>query len=122
MAAAREMIGPRLAAFNAWLAAEGVAADGVRMGIGLASGPVMSGSVGSDRRLEYAAVGDTTNLAARLEAATKDSDYDVLVSAATRELAGEDLPSAGTVTVRGRTGAVETFGLSSRADGRTPAP
>ena len=104
LAAAREMIGPRLEAFNAWLAAEGVAADGVRMGIGLASGPVMSGSVGSDRRLEYAAVGDTTNLAARLEAATKDSDFDVLVSAATRELAGADLPSAGTVTVRGRTG------------------
>ncbi len=111
VAAAREMIGPRLEAFNAWLAAEGVAAGGVRMGIGLASGPVMSGSVGSDRRLEYAAVGDTTNLAARLEAATKDSDYDVLVSAATRELAGADLPPAGTVTVRGRTGTVETFGL-----------
>ena len=91
--------------------AEGVAADGVRMGIGLASGPVMSGSVGSDRRLEYAAVGDTTNLAARLEAATKDSEFDVLVSAATREQAGADLPSAGTVTVRGRTGTVETFGL-----------
>ena len=111
VAAAREMIGPRLEAFNAWLAAEGVAAGGVRMGIGLASGPVMSGSVGSDRRLEYAAVGDTTNLAARLEGATKDSDFDVLVSAATRDLAGADLPSAGTVTVRGRTGTVETFGL-----------
>ena len=122
VAAAREMIGPRLAAFNAWLAAEGIADEGVRMGIGLASGPVMSGSVGSDRRLEYAAVGDTTNLAARLEAATKDSDYDVLISAATHALAGEDLPSAGTASVRGRAGAVETFGLSSRADGRTPGP
>ncbi len=113
LAAAREMIGPRLAAFNGWLSAEGVAADPVRMGIGLASGPVMSGSVGSDRRLEYAAVGDTTNLAARLEAATKESPHDVLVSATTRELAGEDLPAAGTVTVRGRTGSVETFGIGA---------
>ena len=123
VAAAREMIGPRLEAFNAWLAAEGVAADGVRMGIGLASGPVMSGSVGSDRRLEYAAVGDTTNLAARLEAATKDTEHDVLMSKATRDLAGEELPAAGTVKVRGRTGTVETFALgpSSPAGGRTPA-
>jgi adenylate cyclase len=120
LAAAREMSGPRLEAFNAWLAEEGIASGEVRMGIGVASGPVMSGSVGSDRRLEYAAVGDTTNLAARLEAATKDSDHDVLVAAATRDLAGEDLPSAGTVTVRGRTGTVETFGLSSPADARTP--
>ena len=37
------------------------------MGIGVASGPVMSGNVGSERRLEYAAVGDTTNTAARLK-------------------------------------------------------
>ncbi|HEV2786497.1 MAG TPA: adenylate/guanylate cyclase domain-containing protein, partial [Solirubrobacteraceae bacterium] len=60
LAAAREMAGPRLARFNAWLAEEGFGAA-FSLGVGLNSGPVMSGMVGSERRLEYAAVGDTTN-------------------------------------------------------------
>ena len=38
--------------------------------------------------------------------------FDVLIAGATRELAGEELPPAGTITVRGRIGTVETFGLS----------
>ena len=41
------------------------------MGIGLNSGTVISGQVGSERRMEYTTVGDTTNTAARLEAMTK---------------------------------------------------
>ena len=49
----------------------GAAATGFRMGIGLNSGHVMSGHVGSERRVEYAAVGDTTNTASRIEALTK---------------------------------------------------
>ena len=43
------------------------------MGIGLNSGTVMSGQVGSERRIEYTAIGDTTNTAARLEGMTKGS-------------------------------------------------
>ena len=113
LAAAREMIGPRLEAFNAWLAAEDVAADGVRMGIGLASGPVMSGSVGSDRRLEYAAVGDTTNLAARLEAATKDSELR-RAGLGGHPRAGRRRPALGGHRDGARQdGEVETFGLGA---------
>ena len=74
LAAARETIGERLERFNAWLVAEHQA-QGLRMGVGLNSGMVMSGNVGSLRRLEYAAIGDTTNTAARLEAATKDTGH-----------------------------------------------
>ncbi|MEA2468683.1 MAG: adenylate cyclase [Thermoleophilaceae bacterium] len=67
--AAREMLGPRLKTFNDYLRAEGMG-EGFRMGVGLNSGHVMSGNVGSERRLEYTAIGDTTNTAARLEGMT----------------------------------------------------
>ena len=49
------------------------------MGIGLNSGPVMSGNVGSERRLEYTALGDTTNTAARLEGMTKGTPHQLFV-------------------------------------------
>ena len=52
--------------------------DGFKMGIGLNSGPVMSGNVGSERRLEYTALGDTTNTAARLEGMTKGTPHQLL--------------------------------------------
>ena len=84
LAAAREMIEERLPRFNSQLGAMGVKAD-FRMGIGLNSGPVISGNVGSERRLEYAAIGDTTNLAARVEAATKDTPNMLLFTESTRD-------------------------------------
>src|SRR3954470_24924303 len=67
LAAALEMRDVRLPDFNAWLRSEGLSEDGFRMGVGLNSGHVMSGNVGSERRLEYTAIGDTTKTARRLE-------------------------------------------------------
>ena len=75
LAAAREMLGVRLPRFNAWLGERG-SASRCGMGVGLNSGDVMSGHVGSERRVEYAAVGDTTNLAARLEGMTAEAGVD----------------------------------------------
>ena len=73
----------RLEQFNAWIRERGLG-DGFKMGIGLHSGPVMSGNVGSARRLEYAAIGDTTNTAARLEGMTKGTPYQLFVGEPTR--------------------------------------
>lgn len=104
LAAAREMRDVRLPRFNAWAAGEGVS-EGFRMGIGVASGPVMSGNVGSRRRLEYAAVGDTTNTAARLEGLTKDTPHMLLIADATRGALTRtvpDLAAVGALDVRGR--------------------
>jgi class 3 adenylate cyclase len=85
LTAAREMLGERLPRFNCWLAEQGFE-DGFRMGIGLNSGPLMSGTVGSSRRLEYTAIGDTTNTASRLEAMTKQKPHSILLSESTRRL------------------------------------
>jgi adenylate cyclase len=81
LAAAREML-DRLERFNAWIRDEGIAVR-FKMGIGLNTGGVLSGNVGSARRLEYTAIGDTTNAAARLEAMTKGTPHQLFVADAT---------------------------------------
>jgi adenylate cyclase len=108
--AAREMLGPRLDAFNGWLASQGL--ESLAMGVGLNSGPVMSGTVGSERRIEYAAVGDTTNVAARIEKMTKEYGVGLLMSGATRAQLGDDagaLLPVGESAVRGRSTSVELW-------------
>jgi adenylate cyclase len=112
LSAGREMLEQRLPAFNAWLGEGGLGS--LRMGVGLNSGPVMSGTVGSERRLEYAAVGDTTNVAARIESMTKDRGGGLLLSGATYELLGDAaqaLQPAGVAELRGRAEAVELWTL-----------
>jgi adenylate cyclase len=120
LAAAREMLA-RLERFNAWIRERGLG-DGFKMGIGLHSGPVMSGNVGSARRLEYAAIGDTTNTAARLESMTKGTQYQLFVGEATRDRlssAPDGLEFVSELEVRGREHGIRVWGL--RADA-APAP
>src|SRR5262249_34880607 len=90
LAAAREMLHERLPLFNEWLTEQQL--DEFRVGIGVSSGPIMSGNVGSERRLEYTAIGDTVNTASRIEAHTKDGEHAVLLSEETRDLLGSDVP------------------------------
>ncbi|MEA2273007.1 MAG: adenylate cyclase, partial [Solirubrobacteraceae bacterium] len=52
IAAAQEMLGPRLASFNEWMAERGIESP-FEMGIGINSGHFMAGNVGSQDRLEY---------------------------------------------------------------------
>ena len=114
LAAAREMLQLRLPRFNEWLRDEGSRDGGFAMGVGVSSGPLMSGNVGSERRLEYTAIGDTVNTAARIEAHTKDVAHHVLFSDSTRELLTrpEELVLVGDITLRGKTSPTRLWGFA----------
>jgi len=104
-AAAREILDTALPRFNAWLLEERLADAPLEAGIGLNSGFVMSGLVGSERRVEYAAVGDATNVAARLQALGRDAPGRLFLSEATHERLGaaaDGLRRHGSVALKGR--------------------
>jgi adenylate cyclase len=85
LATSREMLDERLPRFNAWLR-EHKLGEGFKMGIGLNTGPIMSGNVGHTRRLEYTAIGDTVNTASRIEGMTKGTPYSLFVAESTHAL------------------------------------
>ena len=59
---------------------------GLAIGVGLNSGPVIAGNVGGAGRLEFSVIGDAVNVAARVEAATRDTGDTVLLAGRTNEL------------------------------------
>jgi len=97
-----------LQAFKRELGAEDLAFD---VGIGLHSGPAVVGLIGSEKRREYTAIGDTVNLASRIEGLTKDAKRRILVSRDTMERCGArfEFVSCGTFPVKGRAQPVELF-------------
>ena len=120
LATARDMVEVRLPRFNAWLRSNGPGED-VRMGVGLNSGPFMSGNVGSLRRLEYTVHGDTVNTASRIEGLTKTLGGPILLSESTRAALLQppaDLRAVGEVEVRGRRSGIVLWTV----DGAGPPP
>jgi adenylate cyclase len=115
VAAAREILAERLPRFNDWFREQGYG-DGFRVGIGLNSGPFMAGNVGSEKRLEYTAMGDTINTASRLEGSTKESDFYALLADSTRAALVSpvsDLVAVGEVGVRGRHGSLQVWSIEA---------
>ena len=115
LAAAREIIAERLPRFNDWLREQDYG-DSFVIGIGINTGPFMAGNVGSEKRLEYTAMGDTINTASRLEGSTKESDFYLLLADSTREAvaaAGSGFVAVGEVEVRGRQDRIRTWSIEA---------
>lgn len=85
----------------------------IRIGVGIASGDVVAGYTGTRQRATYTCIGDTVNIAARLEAHTKEVGRAVLFDAATREQLGDTRPcdALGAVQLKGKLSGVEVFAL-----------
>ncbi len=85
------------------------------VGIGINTGPVVAGSIGGAGRLNFSVIGDTVNVAARVETETRRTGDDVLLTAATRgALRGDyDLKRRGERDLRGLERPIELFTLSA---------
>lgn len=97
------------------------------VGVGLHTGLAVVGNVGSHARMEFTALGDTVNLASRLEGASKQYGSGIVASRATVEAAGPGVATGAraTISVKGRAEQVEIFeilGLESVAEGMDEAP
>jgi adenylate cyclase len=84
------------------------------IGIGLNTADVIFGNVGTGKKVDFTAIGDGVNLAARLEGANKEYHTHIIVSQATREELGEaaEVTPLGSITVKGKTVGVEIFELT----------
>lgn len=91
---------------------------GLGIRIGLNTGRVIVGNIGSNSRLNYTVLGDPVNLAARLEAAAKDYGVSCLIGLGTYELARYDIVARklDVLRVKGKTESVPVYELLGMAD------
>jgi adenylate cyclase len=85
---------------------------GLPVGIGLNSGPVVAGNIGGDGRFEFGVIGDVVNVAARVEAATRQTEDTILLAERTKELLQEqhsELVERTGVELKGKTDLVKLY-------------
>jgi adenylate cyclase len=100
--------------------------DLIRVGVGVHWGRVFSGAVGDDTRLEFTVLGDTVNVAARLEEETKRAALPLLASEDVLKAAAVDPAEAGwtllpATPLRGRHGVVRVYGFTAGRPGQISA-
>jgi adenylate cyclase len=95
-------------------------AIGLSVCIGLNSGRVVAGSIGGAGRLDFSVIGDAVNVAARVEAATRTTGDDLLLTRATADalLSSATLSSRGSIFLKGRSDPIELFAPKRTARSR----
>jgi class 3 adenylate cyclase len=85
----------------------------IRIGIGIASGEMVAGYTGTNERATYTCIGDTVNVASRLEGHTKVAEREILIDGETRSGLRDDIEvdSLGPVAIRGKAQPVEVFAV-----------
>ncbi len=108
----------RVAALNAARAEEEPGCVPVNIGIGLNTGPCVVGNMGSEMRFDYTALGDTVNLASRLEGQSKPYGVQIVLGAAVAEAVGKDfaLFELDLVRVKGKRLPARIFGCFGDAE------
>ena len=106
----------RRQAMNCYREAAGV--PPIRIGVGIHVGPIIMGHIGSQHRLAYTVIGDAVNVAARLEAATKEHGHPILVSEDVARAKGQSLPveEIGELHLKGREAPVRVFAVRDGAE------
>ena len=85
----------------------------IAVGIGIATGDMVAGYTGTEKRATYTCIGDTVNLAARLEAHTRVLQCPILIDAATRTELGDGVPvePKGSTQFKGKAAAVDIYAV-----------